>query len=81
MASGQVKQGNNPYYDYTIGASADDPVVKPELIDGKWMKYCECGCGKFFEVQPRSRGRTRYTPKCSKRIAKARQNRRNKKAL
>lgn len=47
-----------------------EPVIAPELIDGKWVKDCECGCGVRFEVAPRNRGQVRYTRECSDRIRK-----------
>lgn len=49
---------------YEYASKKDDPVVKPDYIDGKYMKYCECGCGTYFEVQPRARGQQRYTKAC-----------------
>lgn len=47
-----------------------NPVVYPELVDGKLLKACEF-CGDEFEVMPRGQARCRYCPPCRKSIKNA----------
>jgi hypothetical protein len=51
-----------------MAKSTNEPIVEPDYVDGKWFKYCECGCGVYFEVNAKNRGQTRYTKQCGKRI-------------
>lgn len=48
----------------------DGPFVKPDFIDGKYMKYCEADCGKYIEIAPRASGTQRYCPECDADIRK-----------
>lgn len=50
-----------------------DFVVPPKLVDGKWLKECECGCGVIIEVSAKARGNQKYSTECGKRIHREQQ--------